>query len=332
MASSLADTSGTYGQTIVDVTSVIEHAVRRCGVSAAFITAEQQQSARENLFFILSNLATKGLSLWCIQRLTFDLIAGRSMYTLPVGTIDLLELLLRRATRTAATTTGAGAATLTATEALSVSSVVVTPAVAGTYDLVLEYSADGVTWVLAGEATVQYTDIPLGVDVSRTSSVLYWRVRDTLDPTRVLSAAVFLSDLYDVPMSKISRDSYATYPNKQQQSEWPLQYWYDKQFYQPQVNLWPVPSVDVAVQAFIQRQVQDPGAFTNAIQVPQRWLDAIISLLAPRVCLELPKELVPPDRYDKLVLIADQTQRDAEDSETDGAPVMVAPNISYYSR
>ena len=42
MATTPADTSGTVGQTIIDVTSMIEHAVRRCGVMASVITAEQQ--------------------------------------------------------------------------------------------------------------------------------------------------------------------------------------------------------------------------------------------------------------------------------------------------
>lgn len=332
MATSLNDTSGAYGQQVLDVTSIIEHAARRCGVSAAVLTAENQSSARENLFMILSDLATRGLSLWCVQRLTLGLPTGLIEYSLPVGTVDVFQALLRRATRTDATSVAAGSATLVSAETIEINSALVTPAAAGLYQLVLEYSDDGVSWTEAGRASVQYVNYPVGVDAARVATALYWRVRDLTDPTRAISEGVFLSALYDVPMSKVARDVYATYPDKYQGSQWPVQYWYNKQFYQPQLVIWAAPTEDLAANLFIQRQIQDPGAYTDAVQVPQRWLNTVISLLAPFVCLELPKELVPPDRYAVLVDRADKALRDAEDSETDGAPIMLAPNISPYTR
>ena len=76
MAANLGETSGRVGSTIIDVMTMIEHATRRCGVSAANLTAEQIQSARENLFLILSNLATRGLSLWCVTKLTLGTEVG----------------------------------------------------------------------------------------------------------------------------------------------------------------------------------------------------------------------------------------------------------------
>jgi hypothetical protein len=333
MATTLGDTSGTVGQTLVDVTSIIEHAVRRCGVSASVITSEAQQSARDNLFFILSNLATKGLSLWCVQRLTFGLTTGRNTYKLPVGTVDLLNVLQRQAVYTAATAVGLGVAAVTLSSALEVGSALVTPAVAGGYTLVLEYSDDGLSWSEAGRTSVVYSDnTPVGVDANVSAAKLFWRVRDLTDPLRAMSAGAFLSELRDVSMAQLSRDSYAEFPDKNRVSSDTLQYWYDKKFYQPQITFWPGPSTPMAVHVFVQRQIQDPGTFTNAVEVPQRWLDTVISLLAPKVCLELPKEFVPPDRYDKLVLIAATALKDAEDSETDGAPMRFAPNISCYTR
>ena len=333
MATSLNDTSGTIGQTVIDVTSMIEHAVRRCGVSAALITAEQMSSARDNLFLILSGLATRGLSLWCVTKLSLGTEAGRLEYTLPVGTVDVLQALYRRATPYAATTVGLGAATLTPASSIAITSVLVRPAALGTYDLELQGSPDGVTWTTAGTATVVYDGATVpGVDATLVVTYPFWRVRDVRDPTRAIDAATFFSDPYEIPMSKLSRDDYANLPNKTFSSQWPLQYWYDKQFYQPKLVLWPVPTEQRVVRVFLQSQIQDPGAFVNAVQVPQRWLDAVISLLAPRVCLELPKELVDSSRHGKLEEIAERTLRAAEDSETDGAPIRLAPNISPYTR
>jgi hypothetical protein len=333
MATSLNDTSGTVGQTVLDVIEIIEHAVRRCGVSASIITSEQMKSARHNLFLILSNLATRGLSLWCVQRFTFGIQAGRMEYALPVGTIDTLKINYRNAIRYESTAAGAGVVSVGLAAAVTVSCVVVTPAAPGVYTFVLEASDDGATWIpVGGPTTVTYVDYAVGLDATVLRDSLYFRVRDTADATRALTSAVFMSNVADYLMSKMSRDDYSALPNKTSQSQWPLQFWYDKQFYQPRITLWPAPSQASVAQVFLQRQIQDPGAFTNAVEVPQRWLDAVISLLAPRVFLELPKELVDPARLDKLEAIADRALLSAEDSETDGAPIRLAPSIGCYTR
>lgn len=332
MVTTLNSTSGTVGNTVIDVQSIIDHAVRRCGVSAALLSAENQQSARENLFLILSDLATRGLSLWCVQRATFGVEPGLAEYTLPVGTVDVLNAFYRFGqTQYDDTSAGAGVVGLTLATADTITTVLVTPAAAGTYSLVLEYY-DGSAWVQVGAATSVFGAYAVGVDASKTVSATQWRVRDTTDPTRVLSSAVFMATPTDIMMAKLSRDSYSTLPNKTFQANRSLQYWYDKQFYQPRIVLWPIPNQVSAINIYTQRQIQDPGAYTNAIEVPQRWLNTVISLLAPRVCLELPAKLVPPDRYSILKDEAASALLDAENSETDGAPIRLAPNISPYTR
>ena len=55
--------SGTTGQTVVTVQTVIDHAVRRCGKLAEEITSEQQIAARENLYFLLSNMMNEEYSI-----------------------------------------------------------------------------------------------------------------------------------------------------------------------------------------------------------------------------------------------------------------------------
>jgi len=334
VATSLNDTSGTVGQTVLDVAELIEHAARRCGVSASVLTAEQLRSARINLFLILSNLATRGLSLWCVQKMTFGLTAGRAVYALPVGTIDTLKMLYRNPSVTySAAGPAAGALSTTLATPAVVSSAVATPAVPGVYSFVLESSNDGVTWaIVGGPTTVNFYDYPVGVDATTLREALFWRIRDTSDPARNLSSATFFSNVNEFVVSKMSRDDYTALPNKAITSQWPLQFWYDKQFYRPQVTFWPVSARDASACVFIQRQIQDPGSYTNAVEVPQRWLDTVISLLAPRVFLELPKELVDPSRYQVLKDVAAETLRDAEDSETDGAPIRLSPNIGCYTR
>jgi len=251
MATSLNETSGTVGQTVLDVVDIIEHAVRRCGVSASIITAEQLRSARVNLFLILSNLATKGLSLWCVQRFTFGIQAGVLEYALPVGTVDTLKILYRTSTSYPSDTFAAGRVSVTLPTETIISSAVVTPSAEGTYELVLEGSADGLAWyALGGPQLVEFTGkYPVGLDAQKLVAYRFWRVSDNRDPTRTLLSATFMTNVAEYQMSKMSRDDYAQLPNKASQSQWPLQFWYNKQFYRPTITVWPVPQVDAGVSA-----------------------------------------------------------------------------------
>ena len=53
--------SGTVGQTTISVQQLIDHGARRSGKLAEELTIEQVQSARESLFYILSNLINQGI-------------------------------------------------------------------------------------------------------------------------------------------------------------------------------------------------------------------------------------------------------------------------------
>lgn len=345
MATSLADTSGTVGQTVVDVAGIIEHAVRRCGVLASLITSEQLESARENLFFILSSLATRGLSLWCVQQTSVQLTQGVATYSLPVGTVDVLNGLLSPGLARVGTVFapgsdptffgGAGFVQVDLSAPGRLDAVAILPSIAPpatSASCVLFYSNDGVVWTqwssVIVEASAEFQVLKVNLPLT---SARYWRASFGVG-ANLATAGNFFANTRDVVTTKLNRDSYVSLPDKMSQAQLPLQYWYDKQQSRPQVTFWPAPSELKLATFFIQRQIQDPGPYTKAVAVPQRWLDAVISLLAPRVCLELPKELVPPDRYDKLVLIAEKTLREAEDSETDGAPIRMAPRIGCYTR
>jgi len=74
----------------------------------------------------------------------------------------------------------------------------------------------------------------------------------------------------------------------------------------------------------------DVGALTNELEVPQRWYEATVFMLAHRMALELPN--VAPDRIGYLEKMADQYIYEAEQEERDKSPIYYAPNISVYTR
>lgn len=327
-------TSGTVGRTVIDATAVIEHATRRCGVLTTELTAEMQTSAKDNLFLILSDFVTKGMELWCLGKVTYPVLQGASILNLDVGWVDVEHALLRTVSSHAADAIVAGSATYApAVDATIVSAVLDLPA--GDYSWVLEGSSDGgVTWGTYGQRAVSLAARQtICVDADVFTSLLNWRVAETLTGTVVPFSATFCDNWTEIPMSKTAQDDYAQLPNKGFPGR-PLQFWFDKQRDNARFWLWPVGSDSVTYQCVVwgHRQIEDVGELSNTLDVPQRWMNAVISTLAPYICLELPKDKVPPGRLQELIGMAAAILKDVQDAEIDGAPVSIAPNISAYTR
>ena len=91
--------SGTVGTTVINVQKMIDHACRRCGKLAEELTSEQILSARESLFFALSSLANLGINYWAINKKVYGLKADQYIYELPVGAVEVLNVLYRTMNR-----------------------------------------------------------------------------------------------------------------------------------------------------------------------------------------------------------------------------------------
>jgi hypothetical protein len=78
------------------------------------------------------------------------------------------------------------------------------------------------------------------------------------------------------------------------------------------------------------RQIQDVGALTDELEIPQRWYLAVQSMLAHQMSMELPG--VDLQRITYLEAQAEKYLYQAEQEERDKSPIYWAPNISVYSR
>ena len=332
-----ATTSGTVGLTTVDVTTLIEHAFRRCGKMPSTISSEQQLAAKESLFFLLTDLVNDGINLWCVQKAILPLIAGKSNYVLPPGANKVLTCNYRtqQALASSSTVSGAGYYGQVFASVVSPTNVQVAFSAAGTPNLLIEYSQDGSTWVLSGQFPTQQVAVPAGTaiaaDLDQTTPALYWRVRDASGTLLGVSALVFSSGPSEIPMADMNRDDYFSLPNKTFQANKSLQYWFDKQIV-PQIWLWPVPNTGDQVTAEIYRQIQDVGAFTNKLEVPQRWYEYVIFALAEKLFIELPTGEGDPRRLEYLERKVAYHLDRAANGESDGAPIKLQPNIRRYTR
>lgn len=332
-------TSGTVATTIIDSAAMIEHAFRRAKVPPAQQTPETVQIARENLYFILLNLSNRGLNLWAVEKKLLSLQPYKATYETAAGTLDVLNVVLSTPTLTSSV----------------LSQTVVTPPVGPD-----EYTGASATFSSAHIVRVGFSMLAdftgqVGVQTSTAvievlsanntyiAGVYYWVDVPTqhavteiqIVASGVPSTAPLIEDIvvataiYDIPLTIWSRDTYAALPNKNATGR-PTCYFYEKKL-TPTLTLWPQPTYPyIHLTLFQQRQPQDVGTLIQQVEVPQRWYDGIIWLLAAKIGFELPS--VDPAHLTLLVQMADKMEFEAEQSETDGAPIYITPGISVYTK
>ncbi len=150
----------------------------------------------------------------------------------------------------------------------------------------------------------------------------------------------------DIELGALNQDDQFNLPDKQFQNPRPVSYWLDRKLVQPVLNVWPAPNQSAfyngTVTALVRRYIQDPGAMANAVDVPQRWLEALIWRLAQKLYFELPQQdLGTPNfftaqvmqaRYQNIEKEAAKAEMLAWAEERIVAPIRWAPNISVYTR
>lgn len=318
-------TSGTVGQTIINTAKVLEHALRRCGLSPTVQTPEVVTIASECLYLLLAHYANRGLNLWCVERTLIGYQVGKKEYLLPVGTNDVLNEL--HCTPSLLTGVLAGNI-LTLDSSNTVVRIGVQFSVLPVADFILQTSTDGVAYT--NQVSVTYTTVT-------DTGVIYWY---DLDPSVVCqyvkvtggtaSALYAANRVTEIPITPINRDTYQEFPNKDFQSGQVTSSYFNKTL-TPSLTVWPVPDTATKhMSVVVHRQIQDVGTLTQQLAIPQRWFEATIIQLAFRLALELPG--VDPGRVKILTELAEKFQIEAEDEETDSAPIYLRPRIAPYTR
>jgi hypothetical protein len=327
--------SGTVSTTVFNTRKVIDHAYRRCRIPPEGISSEQISFALDALYLILSKLANRGLQLWCIERYLMPLYQAQGLITMPNGVVDILNTNLRTIGVVNENTNN----TVTSTTYTTIFPTVTQVTTIGiewsgaSTGYALETSNDGTTWtILATESNPNVTaGVVTWVDVQGSLATSYFRVRATSG--NLNQAQVVLANTpNEIPMARLNRDDYVNLPNKAFQGR-PLQFWCDRQLNNPVLNLWPVPSaqfVTAQVVVWVKRYIMDVGTMTQEIEVPQRWYDAIVYLLASRVAEETAS--VDPQMIVILDQKAQQALLEAEGEERDDSPIYMTPNIAVYTR
>lgn len=353
--------SGTVSTTVFNVGKVIDRAFGRCKLAPQQITPEYIQIAKDLLYAFLSTLGNEGIPLWAQTKKIIPIYDGVQDIPLDASVIDVLNANLRTSTRltgnTGLQTSSEGVATFAFDGDLTTACTQVSaggnitvglgaeynppiwgflPNVSGTWDFEFQTSSDGVTW------TTVYT----GLAQTVVSGEWFWTDIEGIPETgvswaRMLALNTTILDVVEfviedapneIPIAKINRDDYANLPNKWFTGR-PVQFWYDKQIPQPLLTLWPVPQIQYTFNQlvlYVNRYIMDVGDLTDSIEVPQRWLLAIITELGRQLAMTIPE--VKPEVLVYLGPEADATLKKAWASETDQAPTFLRPRIWNYTR
>jgi hypothetical protein len=349
--------SGSVGTTVITVQTLIDHGARRCGKLAEELTSEQVLSSRESLFFLLSNLINIGIQYWAISKKVYGFSPDRATYLLPLGGNDVLNALYRYMNRPDGSYTSSAGGTLGnvadgdvdtictqnapngnisvnygTSNPIFIGSIGFLPAASGNWSIIYEYSQDGSTWnTLADLGTIAVVNNEwVWTDIANGQTVPFYRIRAYNGTTLNLREWYLGNNSTEITMSRLNRDDFTNLPNKNFTANQPFQYWFNRTIPQSEIVLWPTPqNAFYQMTVWYSRQIMDVGDLYGELEVPQRWYEAVVMMLAHRMSLELPG--VDMARVQYLETQASKYLGMAEEEERDRSPLYLAPNISVYT-
>jgi len=327
--------SGTISSTPFDTLKVIDQAYRRCKIPAQGITSEMQVDAQDSLYLLLSELANPKPPSWCLQRQIYPMYQNQPVVTLTTGTVEVLNCnYLTLQELTGATTSVSLSYTVNFTgtdDGVGTVNTVGIKWAGASVAITLQTSTNGTTWTTVGtQAAGAVAGEWTWVDISAALPKAYFRFTST---TALSMTEVYLgTSPSEIPMGVLNRDTYVAQSNKAFPGR-PTTYWFQRNIAQPVLNLWPAPNEAAEHAQLIvwrHRHIMDVGTLQQDVEVPQRWLEAIIASLAAKVGAETPQV------DNNLVLVLEQKataalQR-AWDGDNDGSPIMIQPAIGCYTR
>jgi hypothetical protein len=323
--------SGNVSGTKFNALKVVDHAFRRCRLPAQAITGEMQSYALDSLYLLLSEMANIKTPSWCIEKLVLPFYENQPIVTLPLGTVEVLNANYR----VIQPVTGAPVYTSTEyTVSFSTQTVVDTIGIkwsAAAVPFNIQVSTNGLVWITVGSssATASAGEITW-TDISGAQAYPYFRISST---SVISYTTVTLGNMpQEIPFGVLNRDTYVAQSNKVFPGR-PNSYWFQRDLPSPVMNIWPAPFAGAEQAQLIvwrHRHIMDTENLRQDVEVPQRWLEAIVAGLAARVAAETPSadiNLIP--MLEQKYMAARQF---AWDGDNDGSPTFIQPSIGVYTR
>jgi hypothetical protein len=323
--------SGNVSTTTFNALKVVDTAFRRCRLPAQAITAEMQSYALESLYILLSDLANFKTPSWCIERVILPFYENQPIVQLPLGTVEVLNANYRILEPVTGETVDTGTEYTVNFTSQTVVSTVGIKWSGASVPLTFQVSVDGLVWVTVGTLNVTASSGKISwADISGATAYQYFRITAS---TPILYTTITLGNMpQEVPFGVLNKDTYVAQSNKVFPGR-PNSYWFQRDIPEPVMHIWPAPFAAAEQAQLIvwrHRHIMDIENLRQDVEVPQRWLEAIVAGLAAMMAATTPQvdvSLIP--MLDQKYTAARQV---AFDGDNDGSPTFIQPSIGCYTR
>ena len=305
-------TSGSYVfDKNLGIDEIIEDAYERIGMQG--VSGYQLKTAKRSLNILFSEWGNRGLQFWEVKNQNITLVDGQTSYTFfrsPAdGTSDGINTTLSAGINATAVTIGVASVTGFAT-----SGVITIGTEQISYTGITNLNLTGCTRGINGStaATHSTSDAVLQFPIGMTD------IQEA--DYRVKSTSV------DTPMTKISRSQYQGFSNKTDKGL-PTQYWVQRFIDKVTMTLYLTPGAAQDgnyINFYYTKRIDDVGAYTNATDVPYRFIPCMISGLAYYLAVKY-----APQRVQELKLLYEDELLRAEDEDGSSNSTYISPKIYY---
>jgi hypothetical protein len=325
-------TSGELQQVTLTLQQLLDAGFRACRMTPQQISAEMLVNAKKCLQRMLNALPARVTPLWARDHQILAFPLNQRAMALPVGTIDVVDLQCRTYQQFSKTTTNNGSnVTYDLAETSLIAVLGYMPVTTGSATIVVSTSIDGTTFTTRwspGAATY-------------TAGVMEWFELEPLIGARYVRITgpilAEIDELFiggspsDIEIRRISHDDYVNLPPVS--SGPPRQYWIDRKAKMPEIRLWPIPDASTnysVASLWRQRYIEDVGSMQQELEIPARWEEAIIDMLAYRIAFDTPQvqldvvNMLKPKAAEALAIIAAD--------ERDSAPMRFNINLRGYNK
>ena len=305
-------TSGSYTfDKNLGIDEIIEDAYERIGMQG--VSGYQLKTAKRSLNILFSEWGNRGLQFWEVKNQNVTLVDGQAVYTFfrsPAdGTSSGISTTLSAGINTSVTTIGVASVT-----GLPTSGIIIIGTEQITYSGISSLNLTGcVRGVNGSTAAIHNTSdavlqFPIGMtDIQEANH-------------RVKSTSV------DTPMTKISRSQYQGFSNKTSEGL-PNQYWVQRFIDKVTMTLYLTPGASEDgnyINFYYTKRIDDVGAYTNATDVPYRFIPCMIAGLSYYLAVKY-----APQRVQELKLLYEDELLRAEDEDGSSNSTYIAPKIYY---
>jgi hypothetical protein len=306
-------TSGSYSfDKNLGIDEIIEDAYERIGMQG--VSGYQLKTAKRSLNILFSEWGNRGLQFWEVKNQNVTLVDGQAVYTFfrsPAdGTSSGVSTTLSAGINAAVTTIG-------------VASVTGLPTAGG----IIIIGTEQITY--SGISSLNLTGCVRGVNGSTAAT------HSTSDA--VLQFPIGMTDIQeanhrvkstsvDTPMTRISRSQYQGFSNKTS-TGLPTQYWVQRFIDKVTMTLYLTPGAAQDgnyINFYYTKRIDDVGAYTNATDVPYRFIPCMIMGLAYYLAIKY-----APQRVQELKLLYEDELKRAESEDGSSNSTYISPKIYY---